>query len=64
MVKTKQKKMYGSFLVAQLIKNQVLSLLWSWPLLWCGLDPWPRNFHVLKVQDRLTATQDSRRQPC
>ena len=33
-----------SSLMAPQIKDLALSLLWLWLLLWCGFDPWPRNF--------------------
>ena len=32
-----------SYLVAQHVKNLVLSLQWLSSLLWYGFDPWPRN---------------------
>lgn len=31
-------------LMAQQVKDLVLSLLWLWLQLWYGFDPWPRNF--------------------
>ena len=47
-------KVVRSFLVAQQVKDPVLSLqqLGLQSLLWCGLSPWPRNFHVLQVQPK------------
>ena len=30
---------FWSSLVAQLVKDPALSLLWFWLLLWCGFDP-------------------------
>ena len=30
----------------QQVKDLVVSLLWLGSLLWCGLDPWPGNFHM------------------
>ena len=33
-------------LVAQQVKDSVLSLQWLRLLLWHGFDPWPGNFHV------------------
>ena len=33
-------------------KDPVLSPLWPRLLLWPGLDPWPRNFHMLRVQPK------------
>ena len=32
------------------VKDLALSLLWLWSLLWCGVDPWPGNLHVLQAQ--------------
>ena len=29
--------------------KDIASLLWLGLLLWCGLDSWPRNFHMLQV---------------
>ena len=40
------KTVVGSFLMAHLVKDLALSLLW------CRLNPWPGNFHVLWVQPR------------
>ena len=34
----------GSTPVAQWVKDLAL------PQLWCGFNPWPGNFHVLRVQ--------------
>ena len=39
------------------VKDLVWSLLWLRLLLWCRLDPWPRNFcigHSRKRQQRLS----------
>ena len=36
----------GSSLVAQPVKDPVLSALWH------GFDPWPRNFCMLQVQEK------------
>ena len=33
-------------LVAQQVRGQALSLLRLMSLLWFGIDPWPRNFHM------------------
>ena len=33
--------------MAQQVKDAMLSLLQLRSLLWCGFDPWPRNFHML-----------------
>ena len=30
-----------------------LSLQWPQSLLWCGFDPWPRNFHMVWVQPKI-----------
>ena len=38
-----------SSLVAQWVKDLVLSLLWLRSLLWPGFHPWSGNFHMLKV---------------
>ena len=35
--------------MAQWVKDLVLSLPWLMSLLWCGFDPWPRNFCMLRV---------------
>ena len=43
-------KAFWSSLVAQWVKDLILSLQQLRSLLWCGLDPWPRNFSVPKVQ--------------
>ena len=40
----------GISLVAQQVKDLVLSLQWLKLLLWLGFNPWPGNFHVLWVQ--------------
>ena len=39
----------GGSLVAQQIKDLVLSLLWLRSLLWHRFDPWPRKFCMLWV---------------
>ena len=41
-----------SSLVAQWVKDPVLSLQWLRSLLWRGFNPWPGNFHMLRVQPR------------
>ena len=43
-----------SSLVAQRIKDLVLSLLCLWLLLWCGFDPWLGNFHMPGAQTKKT----------
>ena len=35
-----------SSLMAQQVKDLVLSLLWFGSLLWCVFDPWPKKFHL------------------
>ena len=35
--------------MAQWVKDLALSLLWLWLSLWCGFDPWPENFQVLRA---------------
>ena len=42
----------GSSLVAQQVKDLVLSLQQLGSLLWCGFDPWPRNFHMSREQPK------------
>ena len=37
-------------LLAQRVKDTVLSLRWLRLLLWFSFDPWPRNFHILKTR--------------
>ena len=41
-----QKSLIRNSLVTQWVKDLVLSLLW------CGFDPWPRNFHLLPAQSK------------
>ena len=43
-------RMSWSSLVAQWVKDQVLSLLWLGSLMWLEYDPWPENFHMPQVQ--------------
>ena len=38
-----------SSLVAQRVKDSVLSLQWLVSLLWCGFNPWPGNFCMQRV---------------
>ena len=40
----------GISLVAQQVKDLMLSLQWLGLLLWHGFDPWPGNFHMPWVQ--------------
>ena len=41
------KKTYGwSSLVAQWVKDPLVSLLRFWSLPWHGFNPWPGNFHM------------------
>ena len=35
--------------MSQWVRDLALSLLWLALLLWCRLDPWPRNFCMLRV---------------
>lgn len=42
-------KIYTSSLVAQQVKDWVVSLLWLGALLWCGCDSQPGNFFMLWV---------------
>ena len=46
--------MRGSSLVAQGVKDPVLSLQQLGSLLRHRFDPWPRNFHMLRVQPTKT----------
>ena len=41
-------------LLVQLVKDLVLSLQWFGSLVWCRLDPWPRNFTMLRIQPKHT----------
>ena len=41
-----------SFLMAQQVKDLALSLLWLRPLLWCGFNPWPWDFHMPQAQSK------------
>ena len=43
------KKKLRSPLVAQQVKDLVLSLLWLWLLLQRGFDPWARNVHMVQA---------------
>ena len=38
--------------MAQQVKDLALPLLWLGSLLWCVLDPWARNFHMLRMQPK------------
>ena len=44
-----RKRRLGSSLVAQWVKDPVLSLLWLRSLLWGRFDPWPRNVCMLQM---------------
>ena len=35
--------------MAQQVKDLAWLLQWLGSLLWCGFNPWPRNFHMLWV---------------
>ena len=41
-----------SSLLAQRIKDPMLSLQWLGWLLWHGFNPWPRNFHTPRVRPK------------
>ena len=38
--------------MAERVKDLELSLQWLRSLLWCRLDPWLRNLHMLQVQPK------------
>ena len=38
---------FRSYPVAQWVKNLAWSLQQPGMLLWCGFNPWPRNFHMM-----------------
>ena len=42
--------------MAQWLKDPVLSLLWLGSLLWCGFNPWPGNFCMLKKKKLMLCT--------
>ena len=46
------KRSLWEFPVAQWVKDLSLSLQWLGLPLWCGFDPWPRNFHILKKKQK------------
>ena len=46
-----------SYLVAQWVKDLVLSQLWLWLLLWHGFDTWPWNFPTLWVWPKKPQTK-------
>ena len=48
---------FGSSLVVQQAMDPVLSLQWLGLLLWCGLNPWPRNFRIPWEQPMQTYIQ-------
>ena len=50
---------YRSSFVAQWVKNLALWLLQLWSLLWCGFDPWPRNFCLPWGQPKRKKKQDN-----
>ena len=41
-----------SYLVAQWVKDPVLSLLWCWLLLWHGFTFWPSDFRMPRAQPK------------
>ena len=47
-----EEKATWSSLVAQRVKDLVLSLLWFQLLLWHGSDPWPGNLHMPQAQQQ------------
>ena len=47
-----QNESFRSSLVAHQVKYPSLSLQWLESLLWHGLDPWPRNFHMSQLQQK------------
>ena len=53
---------YGSSLVAQWVKDLVLSLQQLRSLLWCGFHPWPRNFCMLWVQPKKQTNKQTNKQ--
>ena len=46
-------KIKENSLMAQWVKDLVLSLSWLGLLLWHGCDPWPRNFDMLRVHENV-----------
>ena len=42
----REEQYHRSSLVAQQVKDPLLSLGWFRSLLWYGFNPWPRNFHM------------------
>ena len=47
-----QRVNFRSSLVAQWVKDPMLSLQQLGLLLWHGFDPWPKNFHMARVQPK------------
>ena len=47
--KERERERERSSLVAQWVKDLALSQLWLGSLLWCGIVPWPGNFHMPQV---------------
>ena len=39
--------------MAQQVKELALSLLWTCLQLWHGFDPWPKNFQMPRVWQRI-----------
>ena len=52
----------GSSLVAQWVKDPVLSLLWPESLLWCRFNPWPGNFNMLQAWPTNKSTKTKQRE--
>ena len=51
----------GSSLVAQWVKDPMLSLQWLRLLLWRRLDPWPRNFCMPQAQPKKEKNQKTKK---
>ena len=49
-----------SSLMAQQVKDLVLSLQWHRSLLWPGLDPWPGSFHIPWVWPKKPTNQPTK----
>ena len=50
-----EKKVNRTSLVAQQVKDPALSLVRLTSLRWHRFDPWPENFHMLRVQNKGTS---------
>ena len=49
--------------MVQCVKNLALSLQWLGLLLWCGFDPWPKNFHMPQAQPEKESERVRERAP-